>query len=175
MADKQDFPRSRPFGVQVFPLGYGAPPDNGNFDFEAFTDSMRKTRRNRPHPVELLVERKPFYETLHTFARAVAIKFDLLSTAEGAEPEGDISIFLVVTDIRVVWHELSEEDWFMDCYQDPEFEVEGWLLDPPGNPQNKVCVILKLMTTGTDELAECRMYLLSPGEERGTEQTSGVL
>ncbi len=57
---------------------------------------------------------------------------------EPTEPLEDISIFLVVTGIRVAWHELPEEDWFADYYQHPEYEVEGWLLNPPGTIFNCV-------------------------------------
>jgi hypothetical protein len=174
MTDEPSVPRPRLLGVDAAPPDYYA-----KFQFEDFIRSMQKTMRNQPHPVELRVGSWFFDEVWRTFQREgieTPIDVELPESVELLESREEISIFLVVTDVRVVFHDIQEEDKYEPCYQAPEYEVEGWLLDPPGNPDARVWVrgMLK-RTPPTDELAECTLYLLNSGEERGTEETPGML
>lgn len=164
--------RKRP-AVDAFPPGY-----DRSLMIEEFHRSQRETRRNQPYPVELLVGSWFFDETWRALQREAVEEpsdAELPEPPEPAEPQEDISIFLVVTGVRVAWHELPEEDWYADYYQHPEYEVEGWLLNPPGNPETKVWVLCRLKTTDDERLDECTVYLLDPGEERGTMPTPGVI
>lgn len=180
MADESNPPELRPLGVDAFPPG----STRDSFMIEEFHRSQRETRRNQPCPVELLVGSWFFDETWRADQRAGVEEVldtglpDPSDPTEPIEPEDElreeVSIFLVVTGIRVAWHELPEADWYADYYQHPEYEVEGWLLNPPGNPEARVWVLCRLKTTDDERLDECTVYLLEPGEERGTVPTPGV-
>jgi hypothetical protein len=152
-------------------------PGGGGLVIQDFINSMLTTRRHQPHPVELLVGAWLFDEAWQLFQHA-----DIEITADDVMPEFTthpearvpISIFLVVTDVRVAWPEVDQEHWHEPYYQAPEFEVEGWLVNHPVDTEAKVWVRVRLRTTDTEQLEECAVYLLEPGEEHGTEPTPGM-
>ena len=127
------------------------PDYSGSFALGTFYESMTTSRRDRPQAVDLFVHRQ------------------LLD--ESAPPEEDVTIHLVVTSVRQIMIEPPDDD----PYRYPEFEVEGWLLAPHGVPLDQtVWVRCALRSNDTEEITECTVYLLEPGEELGTARTPGV-
>lgn len=168
---------TEPSNVPRRPGVDAAPADYGNFQVGDFIDSMLITQRHEPHPVEMRVGSWFFDEVWRAFEReGIDEPLDALpDPTERSELQEDVSIFLVVTDVRVIWPDVREEDCLEPYYQAPEYEVEGWLLNPPGNPEAKAWVRCRLRTTDTAALEECTVYLLNPCEERGTEPTPGIV
>jgi hypothetical protein len=95
-------------------------PGGVSLVIQDFISSMLATRRHQPHPVELLVTPLLFNDAWERFQRAdiEAAADDVMpGFSEFAEPPADISIFLVVTDVRVVWPEVDQAHWHEPYYQ----------------------------------------------------------
>jgi hypothetical protein len=161
------------------PAADAAVPGGGNFEIGRFFESMVTSRRHEPQPIELLITPLFFDETWRSSERGrmeeVLFSKALEFPGSSPDPRDDISIFLVVTDVRVILPQIDQQDWAEPYYQAPEYEVEGWLLNPPRIPKAKVWVRCRLRTTDTEQLEECTVYPLERGEEHGTEPTLGFV
>jgi hypothetical protein len=140
------------------------------FLIEDFIASLAYSRRDRPRVVDLSVA--PWF--LDPSLRPAELDDD-------ADPPEDITIHLAVTSVRQIWPTVEDNDPDAEkhrageWYKWPEFEIEGWVVDPPGRTgPDKIYVRLALKTTDDRRLEEAVIYLLDPGEEHGTDRTPGM-
>ena len=117
------------------------PDPTGEFTLDEFFRAMQRSRRERPRFVELLVHPEQL----------------------GLRDE---VIRLVVTDIRQVWVEPDpgEEQFY---YRYPDYEVEGWLYVPHGQPMDEIIWVRCALRMDDLEVQEIQVCRLDPGEERG--------
>jgi hypothetical protein len=169
MTDQSTIPDRR--SADVGPR-YGA----NEFLIEDFVAAMLYTTRDNRRTVELLV--LPYLFDGEWWAareRALAEATDAENADEPAitEPLDEVSIYLYVTYVRQVWPEVEPDEELWPHYPFPEFELEGYLLDPPGQT-GKFWVRLALHTSDDRRLTEATIYLLEPGEELGTARTPSM-
>lgn len=156
-------------------------PGNGTSEFliEDFTAAMLYSQRGDRRTVKLLVTPYLFDDdwwAARERAGAEATDDDteiITSWAEAPELPDDITIYLHVTHVRQIWPVIEPGDEQWPWCQFPQFEVEGYLLDPPGNT-GKFWVRLSLRTSDDRRLTEGLIFLLEPGEELGTDRTPGM-
>lgn len=134
----------------------------GEFLIEDFVAAMLYSRRDHVRTVELLVPPGLFDESWA--ARDVA----------QVAPADDISIQLHVTNVRQTWPAVEPGDEKWPWSQFPEFEVDGYVLDPSGYT-GMFWVRLSLRTSDDRRLTEGVIYRLEPGEELGTAASVGML
>jgi hypothetical protein len=141
---------------------------------------MQLSRLDHPQSVELLVA--PWLLDVQPLPMASS-DTEAGSAAGSSTPPEDIVIRLVVTNIRAIWVDAGLIPG--DCrpeatqqrarhYRYPEYEAEGWLLAPPGNPANTIWVRCALRTNDTERVQECIVFRLQSDEKLGTEPTPGM-
>jgi hypothetical protein len=148
------------------------PDHQGEFSLDSFYESMKRSRRERPRPVELVVHRHLIDESIPIPEEVEGGDSSINAEHQIGHPE-EVTIHLVVTSIRQIMTDppSGDESHF---YRYPDFEAEGWLLAPPGQPLDKTIWVRCALRMDDSELAECAVFRLQPGEESGTEWTAGM-
>lgn len=137
-------------GADVLPVRI----EDEEFLIGDFLASLVYSQRDRPRTVNLKVA--PWFLD-PALVPAESVTFDDL-------PE-EITIHLAVTNVRQVWSLIEDDnpdaeklragDW----YKWPEFEVDGWLVDPPGRAAtDTLWVRVALKTTDDRRLIEAAIY-----------------
>jgi hypothetical protein len=121
----------------------GNPPS-----IEKIAQAMRTSRFNRPKALELEVHATHFG----------------WEEASGSPDDDIVTILVVPTALRVTYLR------YVERFETPEFEFEGWVLGPGESPWVRGA----LRTNNEGEIEECTIYVLEPGKELGVERTPGI-
>jgi hypothetical protein len=109
-------------------------------------NAMRESRYNCPKALPLEVH---------------AVQFGWTSAQDLAREDDVLTVLVVPTTLRVT---------YVEDYEVPEYEFEGWVLGPGEKPWVRGA----LRTADDGEIQECTIYTLEPGKELGTQRTPGI-